>query len=97
MDQEPDALQTVWLVRGSFEVLAGFVALIAVFLSGEWQIALLAAVAGFGFGAFDFWMAVSPMAEDRKRRLTAPARIESAQHGLRASGWEAREQDGGPE
>ncbi|HJT97958.1 MAG TPA: hypothetical protein VJ696_06550 [Rhodanobacteraceae bacterium] len=91
-DQRPDAIQVLWLFRGSISIVCGSCALVAVFVLRHWQLSLLVAIAGLGFGTSDLWFALSTMAEDRRRRLTSPARVESAGHGL---GWDSREREDG--
>lgn len=86
-DQEPDSFQTLWLVRGALFVLAGLCALVGSFFVADWPYTLLAAATGLGLGTWNIWMAVSSMADDRQRRLTAPARLESAERGLQSAGW----------
>lgn len=82
-----DSFQTLWLVRGALFVLAGLCALVGSFFVADWPYTLLVAATGLGLGTWNIWMAVSSMADDRQRRLTAPARIESAERGLESAGW----------
>ncbi|MGH8171561.1 MAG: hypothetical protein ACREPX_00345 [Rhodanobacteraceae bacterium] len=86
-EQEPDSIQTLWLVRGTLFLIVGLAALIAAIFSADWRYYLFAAVAGLGLGLWEIWMAVTSMAADSTRRLTSPARVQSAAQGLRASGW----------
>jgi hypothetical protein len=90
-DDRPDELQTLWLVRGTLSLVVGAIVLIvAVFDSSDRPFSLLVAFAGLGFGTSDVWMAVSSMADDKARRLSSPARVESAERGLETAGWAGR-------
>jgi 4-hydroxybenzoate polyprenyltransferase len=88
---KPDGIQTLWLVRGTLYAAIGLLALIGTFLFGDWRISLLIALFGIASGATDIWLALSSMADDERRGLNAPDRVESAEHGLRAAGWNSRE------
>lgn len=88
MDEAPDTIQTLWLVRGSILILVGLGSLIAVFISVSWQFYLLGALGGLGIGSWEIWPAVSSMRSDEQRRVTSPARVERAETGLSGAGWE---------
>jgi hypothetical protein len=97
MGQKPDGIQTLWLVRGTFYVAIGLLALIGTLLFGDWRLSLLVALFGLGFGACEIWFALSSMADDERRGLNAPDRVESAERGLQGAGWETPDRiDGKP-
>jgi len=88
MGQKPDGIQMLWVVRGTFYAAVGLLALIGTLLFGDWQLSLLVALFGLGSGTCDIWLALSSMADDERRGLNAPDRVESAQRGLQGAGWE---------